>query len=197
MRSAAPMSAGDNTQEPIMITIHGVPISVHVRKAVVTAIYKNIDHRVEPVIPFDPPANWTSLSPTGLIPAIQDGDFSLAESSAICLYMQRKQRRLLALHIEADGGGFREREIAVLDGRNQPRWTERGPIRRRIERNHRLDPVIDVLVDRRDDRLSHVDGNRNAVDRNHDWLLGVIAGRHRRSGSHVPNAGCVRGWVDG
>lgn len=74
-----------------MITIHGVPISVHVRKAVVTAIYKNIDHRVEPVIPFDPPANWTSLSPTGLIPAIQDGDFSLAESSAICLYMQRKQ----------------------------------------------------------------------------------------------------------
>jgi glutathione S-transferase len=74
-----------------MITIYGVPISVHVRKPVVTAIAKNIEHKVEPVIPFDPPANWASLSPTGLIPAMQDGDFSVAESGAICLYLERKQ----------------------------------------------------------------------------------------------------------
>lgn len=74
-----------------MITIHGVPISVHVRKAVVTAIVKGLDHKVEPVIPFNPPPNWNSLSPTGLIPAMQDGDFSIAESTAICLYMERKQ----------------------------------------------------------------------------------------------------------
>ena len=73
-----------------MITIYGVPLSVHARKPIVTAIAKNIAYKVEPVIPFDPPANWASLSPTGLIPAMQDGDFSVAESGAICLYLERK-----------------------------------------------------------------------------------------------------------
>src|ERR1700730_13691868 len=74
-----------------MITIYGAPISVHVRKPVVTAIAKNIEHKVEPVTPFDPPPNWASLSPTGLIPAMQDGDFSVAESAAICPYLERRQ----------------------------------------------------------------------------------------------------------
>ena len=74
-----------------MITIYGVPISVHARKPIVTALVKNISYKVDPVIPFNPPANWSSLSPTGLIPAMQDGAFSVAESSAICLYLERKQ----------------------------------------------------------------------------------------------------------
>jgi len=74
-----------------MIVIHGVPISVHVRKTLVTATLKGIAHNVEPVIPFNPPADWASLSPTGLIPAMQDGSFTLAESTAICLYLERKQ----------------------------------------------------------------------------------------------------------
>ena len=38
-----------------MLTIHGVPISVHTRKAIVTARLKGIAFRNEPVIPFDPP----------------------------------------------------------------------------------------------------------------------------------------------
>ncbi len=74
-----------------MLTISGVPISVHTRKTLVTAALKEIDHKVEPVIPFDPPPNWHELSPTGLIPAMQDGDFTLAESTAICLYLERKR----------------------------------------------------------------------------------------------------------
>lgn len=71
-----------------MITIYGVPISVHVRKTLVTAKLKGIEHKVDPVIPFNPPANWSSLSPTGLIPAMQDGDLTLAESTAICFYLE-------------------------------------------------------------------------------------------------------------
>jgi glutathione S-transferase len=74
-----------------MLAIHGVPISVHVRKTLVTANLKGIEHKVEPVIPFTPPPSWDSLSPTGLIPAMQDGDLSLAESTAICFYMERKK----------------------------------------------------------------------------------------------------------
>jgi len=74
-----------------MITIYGAPISVHARKPIVAAILKSIEHKVEPVLPFNPPPNWTSLSPTGLIPAMTDGDYALSESSAICLYLERKQ----------------------------------------------------------------------------------------------------------
>lgn len=73
-----------------MLTIHGVPLSVHTRKVIVTAILKSIDHQVEPVIPFDPPAGWRDLSPAGLIPAITDGDFRLADSTAICQYLERR-----------------------------------------------------------------------------------------------------------
>jgi len=75
-----------------MITLYGIPISVHTRKAIVTAIAKNIDYTIEgAVIPFIPPRNWASLSPTGLIPVMQDGDFSTAESTSICVYPERKK----------------------------------------------------------------------------------------------------------
>src|SRR3569832_31035 len=85
-----PIPAGGILKEEVMITIYGIPLSVHARKPIVAAIAKNIAYKVEPVVPFDPPANWASLSPTGLIPAMQDGDFSVSESGAICLYLERK-----------------------------------------------------------------------------------------------------------
>jgi glutathione S-transferase len=77
-----------------MLTIYGVPLSVHTRKAIVTAILKNIDYKSEvviPVMPGNPPPNWGALSPTGLIPVMRDGDFTLADSTAICLYLEKKQ----------------------------------------------------------------------------------------------------------
>jgi glutathione S-transferase len=77
-----------------MLTIDGVPLSVHTRKVIVTAILKMLDYKLEvviPVIPDNPPPNWSTLSPTGLIPVIQDGDYTLADSNAICLYLEKKQ----------------------------------------------------------------------------------------------------------
>jgi glutathione S-transferase len=87
-----------------MLTIHGVPLSVHTRKAIVTAILKEMDYKFEvviPVIPDNPPANWSTLSPTGLIPVLQDGGFTLADSSAICLYLDRKQPEPAVLPADA------------------------------------------------------------------------------------------------
>jgi len=75
-----------------MLKIHGVPISVHTRKVIVAALAKGIAHEVVPVVPVipdNPPPNWRELSPTGKIPAITDGDFTLADSSAICAYFER------------------------------------------------------------------------------------------------------------
>jgi glutathione S-transferase len=76
-----------------MLKIYGVPISVHTRKVIITARLKGQPYDlipVVPVIPDNPPPNWRELSPTGLVPVLQDGDFTLADSAAICAYLERR-----------------------------------------------------------------------------------------------------------
>lgn len=73
--------------------IYGVPLSVHTRKVIVAARLKGIPFELEtviPVIPGNPPANWREISPTGLIPAIEDQGFRLADSTAIVAYLERR-----------------------------------------------------------------------------------------------------------
>ena len=75
-----------------MLKIYGVPISVHTRKVIVVALMKDLPHDVVPVVPVipdSPPPNWRQLSPTGTIPALTDGDFTIADSAAICAYLER------------------------------------------------------------------------------------------------------------
>ena len=71
-----------------MLKIHGVPFSAHTRKVIVAAIEKGISYEMVPVIPLKPPPGWSELSALGLIPAIQDGAFTLADSSVICQYLE-------------------------------------------------------------------------------------------------------------
>lgn len=73
-----------------MFTIYGVPLSIHVRKVIVAALEKRLEHRVEAVFPFDPPPGWRELSPTGKIPALQHGDLTLADSSVIVAYLEKR-----------------------------------------------------------------------------------------------------------
>jgi glutathione S-transferase len=72
-----------------MLKIHGVPFSAHTRKVIIAALEKGIAYEIVPVIPLTPPAGWLERSPLGLIPIVQDGDFTLADSSAICQYLDR------------------------------------------------------------------------------------------------------------
>jgi glutathione S-transferase len=75
-----------------MLKIYGVPVSVHTRKVLIVATFKALPHEVIPVVPVipgNPPPNWRELSPTGRIPAITDGDFTVADSTAICMYLDR------------------------------------------------------------------------------------------------------------
>lgn len=77
-----------------MLKIYGVPVSVHTRKVIVVARLKGLPHELVPVVPVIPdslPSNWRELSPTGLIPVLQEDDFTLADSSAICAYLERRQ----------------------------------------------------------------------------------------------------------
>jgi glutathione S-transferase len=75
-----------------MLKIFGVPISVHTRKVIVVSRLKGLPYELVPVVPViagSLPPNWGELSPTGLIPVVQDGDFTIADSSAICAYLER------------------------------------------------------------------------------------------------------------
>jgi glutathione S-transferase len=72
-----------------MLKIHGLPFSAHTRKVIIAALEKRVPYEIVPVIPLTPPAGWQELSPLGLIPVIQDGDFTLADSTAICQYLDR------------------------------------------------------------------------------------------------------------
>jgi glutathione S-transferase len=74
------------------LKIYGVPLSVHTRKVILAARLKSIAYEIVPVIPVipdNPPADWRSISPTGLIPALDDQGFILADSTAIVLYLER------------------------------------------------------------------------------------------------------------
>lgn len=73
-----------------MLKIYGVPFSAHTRKVIVTAIEKNIPYEIVPTIPLAPPSDWIDKSPLGLIPVIEDDEIRLADSSVICLYLERK-----------------------------------------------------------------------------------------------------------
>jgi glutathione S-transferase len=73
-----------------MITIHGSAVSPFVRKVLVLLTEKGIDFSVNPIMPFPAPAEHLAISPTGKIPALTDGDFSLPDSSAICGYLEKK-----------------------------------------------------------------------------------------------------------
>jgi glutathione S-transferase len=72
-----------------MLKIYGVPISVHTRKVIVAAIEKKLKFENDPVIPFNPPAGWDRLSPTGKIPVVAIDDFELADSSVISAYLEQ------------------------------------------------------------------------------------------------------------
>ncbi len=73
-----------------MFTIYGVPLSIHVRKVIVAALEKRLEHSVEVVFPFDPPPGWRDISPTGKIPALKHGDLTLADSSVIVAYLEKR-----------------------------------------------------------------------------------------------------------
>lgn len=73
-----------------MLKIYGAPFSAHTRKVLIAVIEKNLPFELVPVIPLAPPQGWRELSPLGLIPALQDDQVTVADSSVIGLYLERQ-----------------------------------------------------------------------------------------------------------
>ncbi|MEH6636492.1 MAG: glutathione S-transferase family protein [Halioglobus sp.] len=68
----------------------GVQLSPFVRKVAVVLTLKGLDYEVESIMPGSTDADFRAISPLGKIPALVDGDFSLADSSVICEYLDEK-----------------------------------------------------------------------------------------------------------
>jgi glutathione S-transferase len=72
------------------LTLLGGNVSPFVRKVRVVLAEKGIDYELESINPFAAPENFRDISPLGRIPAFRDGDRTLADSSIICAYLERK-----------------------------------------------------------------------------------------------------------
>lgn len=79
------------------LIVYGVPLSPFVRKLRLCLAEKGLDYQLEIILPFDQPDWFCNLNPLGRIPAIKDGDFTLADSSVICQYIEDRYRDLIPL----------------------------------------------------------------------------------------------------
>lgn len=68
--------------------LFGFPLSPFVRKVALVLAEKGLDFDWEPSNPRTPSAEFTAASPFGKIPAFADGDYTLADSTAIVAYLE-------------------------------------------------------------------------------------------------------------
>jgi glutathione S-transferase len=68
--------------------IFGANVSPFVRKVLATATHKGIDFEHEVVMPGSDDPEFRKMSPLGKIPALQDGDLVVSDSSIICEYLE-------------------------------------------------------------------------------------------------------------
>jgi glutathione S-transferase len=71
--------------------LFGVSLSPFVRKTNAFILEKGLDVQVRSVRPGDADPTFRAASPLGMIPAFQDGDFMISDSSAIIAYLEAKQ----------------------------------------------------------------------------------------------------------
>jgi glutathione S-transferase len=70
--------------------LYGSSLSPFVRKVIAFAAEKGIDLDVQPVGPGDQNPDFRAASPFGKMPAFADGDYRLADSSAIIHYLEAR-----------------------------------------------------------------------------------------------------------
>ncbi|OCX96063.1 MAG: glutathione S-transferase [Pseudomonas sp. CO183] len=80
------------------MTVFGVPLSPFVRKVRLCLLEKGLEYRLETVMPFTPPQWYLEINPLGRIPALKDGDCTLADSSVICQYLEETYPETAALY---------------------------------------------------------------------------------------------------
>jgi glutathione S-transferase len=85
--------------------VYGSSLSPYVRKVLAYCGERSIEIDVQPVGPGDPNPDFRRASPFGKMPGFADGDYALADSSAIIHYLEAKypDRRLIPAEPKARG----------------------------------------------------------------------------------------------
>ncbi|MGE3692490.1 MAG: glutathione S-transferase family protein [Novosphingobium sp.] len=85
--------------------LYGALLSPFVRKVAVAAAEKGMPCELVPSNPGGLDPDFVAASPFGKIPAIRDGDYTLADSTAIVVYMEAKQPEPALIPKEAEARG--------------------------------------------------------------------------------------------
>lgn len=70
--------------------IYGFPLSPFVRKVLVAVKEKGLEAELVPSNPQQPDEEFAAVSPFHKIPAFRDGDFAIADSTAIVTYLEAR-----------------------------------------------------------------------------------------------------------
>jgi glutathione S-transferase len=73
-----------------MLIVHGANASPFVRKVRALLVEKGVVHENKLVFLGDQTPEWKKMSPLGKMPVLQDGDYTVPDSSVICLYLEKK-----------------------------------------------------------------------------------------------------------
>lgn len=73
--------------------VYGVSVSPYVRKVLIALAEKQLAFEHVRLRPGDTSPEFRAASPLGKVPGFSDGDFVLADSSAICAYLEKKHPR--------------------------------------------------------------------------------------------------------
>jgi glutathione S-transferase len=71
-----------------MIILHGNSASPYVRKVLAVLALKSLPYEHTQQMPFSKDAEFQKISPLGKIPALQDGDLTICDSTVICEYLE-------------------------------------------------------------------------------------------------------------
>ncbi|MEO5708085.1 MAG: glutathione S-transferase family protein [Alteraurantiacibacter sp.] len=85
--------------------LFGFPLSPFVRKVAVVLAEKGQEFEWEPTNPRVPSEEFSKASPFGKIPAFSDGDYRLADSTAIVIYLEARLPSVPLLAVEARARG--------------------------------------------------------------------------------------------
>jgi glutathione S-transferase len=85
--------------------LFGFPVSPFVRKVAVVLAEKGQEFEWEPTNPRHPSDEFSAASPFGKIPAFSDGNYRLADSTAIVIYLEARLPSVPLLAVEARARG--------------------------------------------------------------------------------------------
>ena len=140
--------------------LFGSTLSPFVRKTVAFATEKGLDFELKPRGIGDPDPDFCKASPFRKMPALQDGDYCLADSSAICHYIEAKHPDPALIPAEARARGqvvwFDEFADTILFGCGQKVFFNRVVAPRFLNRpgdesvaeaalRDELPPILDYL----------------------------------------------------